>query len=101
MKKIRLKTYVLNTLLLSTLLMTSCGSINEKQKVEKEHIHNETYENMKEGHHGTMDHEPSESMTHSCPMHSDEKGMSGDECSQCGMLMEPIQDNHDSEGHNH
>ena len=33
MKKIRLKIYVLSTLFLSTLLMTSCGSINEKQKV--------------------------------------------------------------------
>ena len=101
MKKIRLKIYVLSTLFLSTLLMTSCGSINEKQKGEKEHIHNETHEHTEGGHHETMDHESSESMTHSCPMHSDEKGMSGDECSQCGMLMEPIEGRHDSEGHNH
>ncbi len=65
---------------------SSCGNKknDDKQQTESAEHHHEAGD--------STNHDALAEMTHSCPMHPEEKGKEGDTCSKCAMKMEPVKE---------
>lgn len=82
---ILLSTFLFAGLFVFVIAFSSCNKKgDDKNQMESKEHHHEASD--------STNHDAMAEMTHSCPMHPEEKGKEGDTCSKCAMKMESIKE---------
>lgn len=99
--------------LIGASFITSCGnSQNAEDQEEHEHMDAEEHEHMDADEHEDMDHDKMEmdennetekteqtAAVYACPMHPEITGKEGEKCSECGMALKKVEEDHSDHDH--